>query len=90
MRVRFGDMVASLTVLLSQEPLEVLSREGNDLCFGGGVLFNDSFRIVLEDVGQLIRDDYLFSAINSLFPHVSHWVKNQILNLYNFIRTLPK
>ena len=43
MRVWLSDVVAGLAALLREQSLEVLSREGNDLCLIGRVLLNNCF-----------------------------------------------
>ncbi len=72
MRVRFLNMIVCLVSLLSQQVLEVLSREGDDLLTAAGVFLDDGLGVVLEDVGQLVRHYNLFCAVDALFADVGH------------------
>lgn len=69
MRVRFLDVILGLAVLLIQQTPEVLSREGDDI---GGIFLDDSLGVMLEDVGQFLRDDDLLGTVDSLLSNVSH------------------
>lgn len=67
--VRFFDMVLGLVVLLVKQIAKVFSGEGDDV---SRILLDDCLRVMLEDVGQLLRDHDLLSAIDSLFSNVCH------------------
>ena len=70
MRIRFLDVVLSLVILLVEEVPEILSREGNDV---GWIFLYDCFRVMLEDVRQLLRYHYLLCTVYPLLSHVRHF-----------------
>ena len=67
------DVIPGLAALLVQQGSEILSTECHNV---GRVLLDDRLRVVLQDVGQLLRDNNLFSAVYSLFAHVCHYYLN--------------
>jgi hypothetical protein len=59
--------------------LHVLGRESH---YVSRILLDDCFGVVLENVGQLIRDNDLFSTVNSLFADVGHTETNIVSYKY--------
>ena len=68
-RVRLFDMILSLVVLLVQQIPKIFRGERNNI---GRVLLDDRLRVMLEDVGQFLRHDYLLGAVDPLFANVRH------------------
>jgi hypothetical protein len=63
------DVVLGLVVLLVEQVAKVFSGEGDNV---GGVLLYHCLRVVLEDVGQLLRHHDLLCAVDALLPNVRH------------------
>lgn len=68
-RVRLFDMILSLVVLLVQQIPKIFRGERNNI---GRVLLDDRLRVMLEDVGQLLRHHDLLGAVDPLFANVRH------------------
>ena len=74
-------MIMVLIFLLSEQVLKVFGRERDDLSPITRILFDDSFRVVLEDVWEFIRYHYLLGTIYALLSNIGHFCILVFLNI---------